>query len=161
MRLVSCHRMPCLADLQGYCSRIAVLHHEVIPADCNIGLAETELCSTVDLGRRTGVGESRIEVSLDLRAEFGTAELVACDIKSDSGRQGQETERSLGIEIVTETVQVLVQRGIIEEVASTCLALPCIEGEIVSDKSIEFHMGRFLHLLFALWGRLRRHRQRS
>ena len=78
--------MPGLSNLHCHGNRSAVLHLHVIPAEGNVGLAETELGGTVDLRGRCG-SESRIEVGLDLGSELCAAELVSGHVKSEPGGQ--------------------------------------------------------------------------
>ena len=111
IRLVSSHRMPCLTDFEG--STLGSVVSEIVPSQCSIGLTETEDCD---------IAVHAIEVSFHLGADLGLADLIILHVKSETGSDGEETERRIGIDISSVGIERLVQREIIEQVLGSGLA---------------------------------------
>ena len=112
-------------------------HLPVALADSGKSLTETQL------GGSGHPGNSTVEVCLDLRTDLEAVELVIFHINTKPCGEGGETERCLSVE-VNIVNHVMVLGDIIEEILGSGHALAGVEGEIVTDKSVQFDCGGLL-----------------
>ena len=136
MRLVCCHRMPCLAYLKADGSHVFLPHRQVFPVYRQISLTQTELCRTVYL-----VGQTCVEIRLHLGSESRSSHLVSVHIDTQPGSKGEKTERIAAVQILRSVfVHLHILGYMIEEVSRTGYAFSGIESEIVPDETVELEM---------------------